>query len=62
MSKEDIIKNIELIDGELKRNEEFIKEHQDADTTVLHVTSKLLRDARRMWIDMLLYEYGVYYI
>lgn len=62
MSKENIIKNIELIDGELKRNEEFIKEHQDADVTILHVTSKLLRDARKMWTDMLLCEYGVYYV
>ena len=62
MSKEDIIKTIELIDGELKRNEEFINAHHSADVMMLHVMSKLLRDARKMWIDMLLYEYGVYYI
>lgn len=53
MSKEDIIKTIELIDEQLKQNEEI--------GFVYIPTSKLLMDIRNMWIDVLLYEYGVFY-
>jgi hypothetical protein len=62
MSKEDIIKNIEMIDDELKKNEEFINTYNSADVMILHTTSKLLKDARKMWVDMLLYEYGIFYV
>ena len=62
MSKEDIIKNIETIDEELKKNEEVINAHNSADVMILHVTSKLLKDARKMWVDMLLYDYGIFYV
>lgn len=62
MSKEDIIKNIETIDEELKKNEEIIDTYNSADVMILHITSKLLKDARKMWVDMLLYEYGVFYV
>lgn len=62
MSKEDIIKYIEIIDEELKKNEEVINTYNNADVMILHVTSKLLKDARKMWVDMLLYEYGIFYL
>lgn len=61
MSKEDIIKFIEAIDEELKKNEEVINSHNTADILILHTTSKLLNDARKMWIDVLERGYGVFY-
>lgn len=51
---EDIIKNIELIDEQLKQNEEV--------GFVYIPTSKLLMDIRNMLTDMLLYDYGVFYV
>lgn len=61
MSKEYIIKNIELIDEELKKNEEFINAHNIEYVTTLHVTTKLLIEARKMWVDMLWLDYGICY-
>lgn len=61
MSKETIIKNIEIIDDEIARNEEFMRTHNIEDVLILQTTTKLLMDARKMWVDMLKYEYGVFY-
>ena len=62
MSKENIVKNIEMIDGYLKQNEDFINTHKSEDVMILHLTTHMLRDARKMWVDMLLYEYGISYV
>lgn len=61
MSKENIIKTIEAIDEYMKQNEEFIATHNSEDVMILHLTTRMLKDARKMWTDMLLYEYGVFY-
>lgn len=53
MSKEDIIKSIELLDEELTKNEEI--------GFVYIPTSKILMDFRNMLCDMLLCNYGVFY-
>ena len=62
MSKDEILKYIEAIDEELKKNEDVINSHSSADVMILHTTSKLLRDARKMWIDVLEHGYGVFYV
>ena len=62
MSKENIIKTIEAIDEYLKQNEEFINTHESEDVILLHLTTKLLKDARKIWTDRLLYDYGVFYV
>lgn len=53
MSKEDIIKIIEAIDAELRKNEAL--------GSAYIPTTKLLINARKMWCDMLLRVYGVFY-
>lgn len=54
MSKEDIIRNIELIDEQLKQNEEA--------GFVYIPTSRLLMEHRKILIDVLYYEYGIVYL
>ena len=61
MLREEIIKNIEMIDDELDKNEKFMNEHKTDAVYILQVTSKLLIDARKMWVNMLAYEYGEVY-
>lgn len=62
MSKEDMIKMIELIDEELKKNEEFINKHcHNVNMMILCKTSELLRESRKAWVDMLWYEHNVFY-
>lgn len=53
MSKEDIIRTIELIDEELEQNEES--------GFVYIPTSGLLMYHREVLVDVLLYEYGIVY-
>lgn len=53
MSKEDIIRTIELIDEELKQNEEA--------GFVYIPTSGLLMYHREALIEVLLYDYGIVY-
>jgi len=53
MSKEDIIKAIELIDEQLQKNHEV--------GAVYIPTTRLLMDVRKMYVDMLKYKYGVFY-
>lgn len=54
MSKEDIIRNIELIDEQLKQNEEV--------GFVYIPTSRLLMEHRKVLVDVLFYEYGIFYV
>lgn len=53
MTKEDIIKIIEVLDETLKVNEEK--------GTAYIPTTKMLIDLRNWWIDVLFREYGVFY-
>ena len=62
MSQDYVIKNIEMIDEQLKLNEEFINEHPYADVLFVRKMSNMLIDARKAWVDMLLRDYGIYYI
>ena len=62
MSKDYVIQNIEMIDEQLKLNEEFINEHPYVDVLFVRKMSNMLIDARKAWVDMLLRDYGIYYI
>jgi hypothetical protein len=62
MTKEGIIKNIEEIDVQLKRNRELIINSKDVDTLPLCDLSNLLVDIREMWQIVLLENYGFYYM
>lgn len=62
MSKDYVVKNIEMIDEQLKLNEEFINEHPYADVLFIQKMSNMLIDARKAWVDMLLRDYGIYYL
>ena len=62
MSKDYVIKNIEMIDEQLELNEEFIEEHTYVDVLFVSKMSNMLMDARKAWVDMLLRDYGIYYI
>jgi hypothetical protein len=53
MSKEEIIKMIELIDEQLKNNQELVGAYIP--------TTKLLMDLREFWIDILLRDHEVFY-
>lgn len=54
MSPEDIIKMIELIDEQLRKNKEI--------GYIYNPTTRLLTEARDMWSDILAYEYGIFYV
>ena len=63
MFKEDIIKTIEEIDEQLKKNKEVIDVCEaNADVSTLCELSKLLVKTREMWQNMLLDCYGIYYM
>ena len=63
MSKEEIIKIIEELDEQLKKNREVINEcEMNADVLTLCALSKLLIDSREMYQNMLLNCYGIYYM
>ena len=63
MSKEEIIKIIEVIDEQLKQNRKTVEEcPMNADVLTLCSISKLLIQSREMWQNILLYEYGVFYM
>ena len=62
MSKDYVIKNIEMIDEQLELNEEFIEEHPYVDVLFVSKMSNMLMDARKAWVDILLRDYGIYYI
>lgn len=53
MSKEEIIEIIKAIDAELEKNKKF---------GAYIPTTRLLMDARDMWIDMLYRLYGIVYV
>ena len=67
MSKEDMVKQIEIINEQLAKNKEVInsyagEEFPDCDVLTLCVLSQALVTAKAMWKEMLLCEYGVYYL
>lgn len=67
MSKEDMVKQIEVINEQLAKNKEVINSYAgedfpDCDVLTLCVLSQALVTAKAMWKEMLLYEYGVYYL
>lgn len=63
MFKEDIIKTIEDIDKQLKKNKEVVNSCEaNAEVVTLCELSKLLIKTREMWQNMLLDYYGVYYM
>lgn len=62
MLKEDIIKYIEVIDEELRKNDEFMRTHKNEGTYMIMVPTKLLIDARKMLVNILKQSYGIYYM
>lgn len=62
MSKDYVIKNIEMIDEQIKINEEFINEHPYVDVLFIRKMIELLIESRKAWVGMLLRDYGIYYI
>ena len=62
MSKEAIIKNIEEIDLQLKRNREIVINSDFMNVGILCDLSELLIDIREMWQIVLLENYGFYYM
>ena len=66
--KDDVVKFIKVIDEQLMKNKEIIDgyagEGGPYNTAVLTLSelSKNLLIARKHWSDMLLYEYGVFYL
>lgn len=61
MSKTEIIDFIKEIDAQIEKNHKAIAAYGGCAAMILHPTTKLLMDIRDSWVDMLLYEYGVYY-
>ena len=61
MSKSEIIEFIEEIDAQIEKNHKAIAAHGGTAAMILHPTTRLLMDIRETWVDMLLYEYGVFY-
>lgn len=67
-SKEDILKFIEAIDEQLAKNKEIIDAYagqevpSNSDVLTLCLLSQNLMIAKKNWTDMLLYEYGVFYL
>lgn len=62
MSKDYVIKNIEMIDEQIKLNEEFINEHPYVDVLFIQKMIEILIASRKAWVDMLLRDYGIYYV
>lgn len=63
MSKEEIIKIIEELDEQLKKNRKVVENcEMNADVLTLCALSKLLIDSREMYQNMLLEHFGVYYM
>ena len=68
MSKEEIMKTIEMIDEQLEKNKEVIDAYagqtvpSNSDVLTLCMLSKNLMIARDTWKNMLLHEYGIYYM
>lgn len=62
MLKEDIIKYIEAIDEELRKNDEFMRTHKNEGAYMIMVPTKLLIDARKMLVNILEQSYGIYYM
>lgn len=68
MSKEEIMKTIEMIDEQLEKNKEVIDAYSrqtvsgNSDVLTLCMLSKNLMIARDAWKNMLWYEYGIYYM
>ena len=68
MSKEEIIKNIDAINAELKKNEDLFAAYAEkgllgnSDLLTLKMLSYNLTIARNAWIEMLFRDYGILYI
>mgnify|MGYP003297925336 CR=1 FL=1 len=61
MSKAEIIEFIEEIDEQIEKNHKVIAAHGGNAAMILHPTTRLLMSIREMWVDMLLYDYGVFH-
>lgn len=61
MSKIEIIGFIKEIDDQIEKNRKAIAAYGGSAAMILHPTTKLLMNIREAWVDMLLYEYGVFY-
>ena len=67
MSKEDMIKSIEEINKQLVKNKEVVntyagQEEFGDDVVTVCVLSEALISTKAMWKELLLCEYGYYYL